>query len=58
MQTFTTPVEVKPSTTLFTISFDVNQSATMWMYQDAGRANEYQVYAIGSGPFSLFMSVE
>tara|TARA_B110000090_G_C13260235_1_gene400059 strand:- start:60 stop:953 length:894 start_codon:yes stop_codon:yes gene_type:complete len=57
-QTFTTPVVVKSSTTLFTISFDVNQSATMWMYQDAGRANEYQVYAIGSGPFSLFMTVE
>lgn len=58
MQTFTTAVVVNSSSTLFTISFDVNQSATMWMYQDPGRANEYQVYAIGSGPFSLFMTID
>ena len=58
MQAFTTAVEVNSSSTLFTISFDVNQAATIWMFQDSGRANEYQVFAIGSGPFSLFMNVE
>jgi len=31
MQAFTTAVEVNSSSTLFTISFDVNQAATLWM---------------------------
>jgi len=29
----------------------------MWM-QDEGEIDEYDVYAIGSGPFSTFMTVE
>ena len=59
VQTFTTPVVVTSSSSVFTISFGVNQASSMWMSEDAGLpANEYQVYAIGSGPFSTFMTVE
>ena len=59
VQTFTTPVVVTSSSSVFTISFGVNQASSMWMSEDGGLpANEYQVYAIGSGPFSTFMTVE
>ena len=59
VQTFTTPVVVTSSSSVFTVSFGVNQASSMWMSEDPGLpANEYQVYAIGSGPFSTFMSVE
>ena len=59
VQTFTTPVVVTSDSTVFTVSFGVNQASSMWMSEDGGLpANEYQVYAIGSGPFSTFMSVE
>ena len=59
VQTFTTPVVVTSDSTVFTVSFGVNQASSMWMSEDPGLpANEYQVYAIGSGPFSTFMSVE
>ena len=59
VQTFTTPVVVTSDSTVFTVSFGVNQASSMWYYQDLGLGpNEYQVYAIGSGPFSTFMSVE
>jgi len=59
VQTFTTPVVVTSSSSVFTISFGVNQASSMWMSEDPGLpANEYQVYAIGSGPFSTFMTVE
>jgi len=57
VQTFTTPVEVTSGSTVFTVSFGVNQASSMWM-TDEGAANEYDVYAIGSGPFSTFMTVE
>lgn len=57
VQTFTTPVVVTSDSTVFTVSFGVNQASSMWM-QDEGAANEYDVYAIGSGPFSTFMTVE
>ena len=59
VQTFTTPVVVTSDSTVFTVSFGVNQASSMWMSEDPGLpANEYQVYAIGSGPFSTFMTVE
>jgi len=59
VQTFTTPVVVTSSSSVFTVSFGVNQASSMWMSEDPGLpANEYQVYAIGSGPFSTFMTVE
>jgi hypothetical protein len=59
VQTFTTPVVVTSSSSVFTISFGVNQASSMWMSEGVGLpANEYQVYAIGSGPFSTFMTVE
>ena len=59
VQTFTTPVVVTSSSSVFTVSFGVNQASSMWMSEDGGLpANEYQVYAIGSGPFSTFMTVE
>ena len=57
VQTFTTPVIVTTDSSLFTVSFGVNQASSMWM-TDEGAANEYDVYAIGSGPFSTFMTVE
>ena len=57
VQTFTTPVEVTSGSTVFTVSFGVNQASSMWM-TDEGADNEYDVYAIGSGPFSTFMTVE
>jgi len=57
LQTFTTPVVVTTSSSLFTVSFGVNQASSMWM-QDEGAIDEYDVYAIGSGPFSTFMTVE
>jgi len=58
VQTFTTPVVVTSDSTVFTVSFGVNQASSMWMTSGGVPANEYQVYAIGSGPFSTFMSVE
>ena len=60
IQTFTTPVVVTPSSSVFTVSFGVNQASSMWFYEDIGRGNpnQYQVFAIGSGPFSTFMTVE
>jgi len=59
VQTFTTPVVVTSDSTVFTVSFGVNQASSMWYYEDLGLgANQYQVYAIGSGPFSSFMTVE
>ena len=59
VQTFTTPVVVTSSSSVFTVSFGVNQASSMWMSEDPELpANEYQVYVIGSGPFSTFMSVE
>ena len=57
VQTFTTPVEVTSSSSVFTVSFGVNQASSMWM-EDEGSIDEYDVYAIGSGPFSTFMTVE
>jgi hypothetical protein len=57
VQTFTTPVEVTSGSTVFTVSFGVNQASSMWMTV-AGADNDYDVYAIGSGPFSTFMTVE
>ena len=58
VQTFTTPVVVTSSSSVFTVSFGVNQASSMWMSSGGVPANEYQVYAIGSGPFSTFMTVE
>ena len=58
VQTFTTPVVVTSSSSVFTVSFGVNQASSMWMTSDGMSDNEYQVYAIGSGPFSTFMTVE
>ena len=60
VQTFTSPVVVTPSSSVFTVSFGVNQASSMWFFEDIGRGNpdQYQVYAIGSGPFSTFMTVE
>ena len=58
LQTFSSPVVVTTSSSLFTVSFGVNQASSMWMISGGVPANEYQVYAIGSGPFSTFMSVE
>jgi hypothetical protein len=58
VQTFTTPVVVTSDSSLFTVSFGVNQASSLWMTSGGVPANEYQVYAIGSGPFSTFMSVE
>jgi hypothetical protein len=60
VQTFTSPVVVTPSSSVFTVSFGVNQASSMWFYEDIGRGNpnQYQVFAIGSGPFSTFMTVE
>ena len=57
VQTFTTPVVIAPSSTVFTVSFGVNQASSLWYYEDLGLgANQYQVYAIGSGPFSTSMT--
>ena len=58
VQTFTTPVVVTSNSSVFTVSFGVNQASSMWMTSGGVPANEYQVYAIGSGPFSTFMSLE
>ena len=58
IQTFTSPVVVTPYSSLFTVSFGVNQASSMWYYEDLGRPNQYQVFAIGSGQFSTFMTVE
>ena len=58
IQTFTTPVVVTSDSSLFTVSFGVNQASSLWMTSGGVPANEYQVYAIGSGPFSTFMSLE
>jgi hypothetical protein len=57
VQTFTTPVVIAPSSTVFTVSFGVNQASSLWYFEDTGLgANQYQVYAIGSGPFSTSMT--
>ena len=58
VQTFTTPVVVTSDSSVFTVSFGVNQASSLWYYEDPLLPNQYQVYAIGSGPFSTFMSVE
>ena len=59
VQTFTTPVVVTSGSSVFTVSFGVNQASSLWYYEDTGKpADQYQVYAIGSGPFATFMSVE
>jgi len=58
VQTFTTPVQVTSDSSLFTVSFGVNQASSLWMTSSGVPENEYQVYAIGSGPFSTFMNVE
>jgi hypothetical protein len=57
VQTFTTPVVVTSDSSVFTVSFGVNQASSLWM-TDQGRIDEYEVYAIGSGPFSTFMTVD
>ena len=57
VQTFTSSVNVNSSSSLFTVSFGVNQASSMWM-ENQGNPNEYNVRAIGSGPFSSFMTVE
>ena len=57
IQVFTTPVEVKPDSSSFTISLGVNQASSMQM-TDKGVDDQYQVIAFGSGPFSSFMTVE
>ena len=57
IQTFTTPVVVTSDSSVFTVSFGVNQASSLWM-TDQGRIDEYEVYAIGSGPFSTFMTVD
>ena len=58
VQTFSSPVVVTSDSSVFTVSFGVNQASSMWMTSEGVPLNEYQVYAIGSGPFSTFMSVE
>jgi hypothetical protein len=59
IQTFTSPVEVIPSSSVFTVSFGVNQASNMWFFEDLTKGpNQYQVYSIGSGPFSTSMSME
>ena len=50
------PVVIAPSSTEFTVSFGVNQAASLWYYEQPVGSSEYQVYAIGSGPFSTYMS--
>ena len=57
VQTFTTPVVIAPSSTVFTVSFGVNQASSLWYFEDLTKgANQYQVYSIGSGPFSTSMT--
>lgn len=59
IQTFTSPVVVTPNSSVFTVSFGVNQASSMWFFEDLTQgANQYQVYSIGSGPFSTSMGVE
>jgi hypothetical protein len=59
IQSFTTPIVVKPDASSFTISFGVNQATQMQMDDESGStANQYEVIAFGSGPFSSFMTVE
>jgi hypothetical protein len=50
------PVVIAPSSTEFTVSFGVNQAASLWYFESPIGSSEYQVYAIGSGPFSTYMS--
>ena len=57
VQTFSSPVVVTSDSSVFTVSFGVNQASSLWM-TDQGRIDEYEVYAIGSGPFSTFMTVD
>ena len=57
VQTFSSPVVVTSDSSVFTVSFGVNQASSLWM-TDQGSIDEYEVYAIGSGPFSTFMTVE
>ena len=58
VQTFTTPVVVTSDSSVFTVSFGVNQASSLWMTDQGSRIDEYEVYAIGSGPFSTFMTVD
>jgi hypothetical protein len=57
VQTFSSPVLVTSDSSVFTVSFGVNQASSLWM-TDQGALNEYEVFAIGSGPFSTFMTVD
>jgi len=57
VQTFSSPVLVTSDSSVFTVSFGVNQASSLWM-TDQGGIDEYEVYAIGSGPFSTFMTVD
>lgn len=57
VQTFTSSVNVNSDSSLFTVSFGVNQASGMWM-ENQGNPNEYNARAIGSGPFSTYMTVE
>ena len=57
VQTFSSPVVVTSDSSVFTVSFGVNQASSLWM-TDQGSVDEYEVYAIGSGPFSTFMTVD
>ena len=57
IQVFTTPVEVKPDSSSFTVSFGVNQATQVNMI-DKGVTDQYKVIAFQSGPFSSFMTVE
>ena len=56
VQTFTSSAIVNSDSSLFTVSFGVNQAASMWM-ENQGNPNEYNARAIGSGPFSTYMTV-
>jgi len=59
IQSFTTPIVVKPDSSSFTISFGVNQATQMTMGDESGgTADQYEVLAFSSGPFSSFMTVE
>ena len=57
VQTFTSSVNVNSDSSLLTVSFGVNQASGMWM-ENQGNPNEYNARAIGSGPFSTYMTVE
>ena len=56
IQSFTTPIVVKPDSSSFTISFGVNQ-ATQTNMSDKS-PGQFSVIAFETGPFSSFMTVE